>query len=225
MLETQTIYDLDIKQKFDCTGGDSYAQEFTYDFKVIKKPWVKNSNLSSHISQFFLASRKPSIGGQGKVPQNMVWKYVCISQSVQSLSCVQLFVTPWTADARLPSLSPTPRVCSNSYLSSQWSHPSISSSVTAFSSYLQSFPASGSFPMSQFFTSGSRSSGASASASVLLENMWDWFPLGLTGWISLLSKELSGVFSCTTVQKHQFFSAQLSLWFNFHVHTWLLEKS
>ena len=92
-----------------------------------------------------------------------------------------------------------------------------------FSSCLQSFPAPGSFPMSHFFASGGQSSGVSASASVLPMNIQDWFPLGLTGLISLQSKGLS-VFSCTTIQKHWFFSAQLSLWSNSHIHTWLLEK-
>ena len=102
---------------------------------------------------------------------------------------------------RLPCPSPTPRACSNSCPSSQWCHPTISSSVVPFSSCLQSFPASGSFPMSQLFASGGQSVGVSASASVPPMNIQDWFPLGLTGWISLLSKELSRVFSNTTVQK------------------------
>ena len=125
--------------------------------------------------------------------------------------------------ARPPCPSPTPRACSNSCLSSQWCYPTISSSVVSFSC-LQSFPASGSFPMSQFFTSGGQSIGVSASASVLPMNIQDWFPSGLTGLISLQSKGLSRVFSSTTVQKHQFFSTQLSLWFNSHIHIWLLEK-
>ena len=112
--------------------------------------------------------------------------------------------------ARPPCPSPGPRACSNSCPSSQWCHPAISSSVIPFSSCLQSFLASGSFPMSQFFTSGGQSIGASASALVLPMNIQDWFPLGLTGWISLQSKGLSRVFSNTTVQKHQFFGAQLS---------------
>ena len=126
--------------------------------------------------------------------------------------------------ARLPCPSPTPRAYSNSCPSSWWCHPTISSSVIPFFSCLQSFPASGSFPMSQFVASCGQSIGASASASVLPMNIQDWFPLGWTGWISLLSKGLSRVFSNTTVQKHQFFSAQLSLWSNSHIHTWLLEK-
>ena len=113
--------------------------------------------------------------------------------------------------ARLPCPSPTPRAYSHSCPSSRWCHRTISSSVIPFSSCLQSFPSSGSFPMSQFFTSGGQSTGAWALASVLPMNIQDWFPLGLTGLISLLSKGLSRVFSNTTVQKHQFFSAQPSL--------------
>ena len=108
--------------------------------------------------------------------------------------------------ARLPCPSWTPRACSNSCPSSWWCHPTISSSVVPLFSCLQSFPASGFFPMSQLFTSGGQSIGASA--SVLLVNIKDWFPLGLTGWISLQSKGLSRVFSNSTVQKHQFFGAQ-----------------
>ena len=107
--------------------------------------------------------------------------------------------------ARLPCTPPTPRAYSNSSPLSQRCHPTISSSVVPFSSHLRSFPASGSFPMSQFFASDGQSIGVSASASVLLMNIQDWFPLGLIGWISLQSKGLSGVFSNTIVQKHQFF--------------------
>ena len=125
---------------------------------------------------------------------------------------------------RLPCPSPTPRACSNSWPSSQWCYPTISSSVIPFSSHLQSFPASGTFQMSQFFASGGQSIGASASASVLPINIQDWFSLRWTGWISLQSKGLSRVFSNTTVQKHQFFSAQLPLWSSSHIHTRLLEK-
>ena len=112
---------------------------------------------------------------------------------------------------RLPCPSPTPGVYSNSYPLSQWCHPAISSSVIPFSSCLQSFPASGSFPVSQFFASGGQSIGVSASTSVLPKITQDWSPSGWTGWISLQSKGLSRVFSNTTVQKHQFFAAQLSL--------------
>ena len=108
--------------------------------------------------------------------------------------------------------------------SSWWCHPAISSSVVLFSSCPQSLPASGSFPMSQLFTWGGQSIGVSTSASVLPMNTQDWSPLGWTGWISLQSKGLSSVFSNTTVQKHQFFSAQLSSQSNSHIHTWPLEK-
>ena len=113
--------------------------------------------------------------------------------------------------ARPPCPSPTPRVYSHSRPLSRWCHPTISSSVIPFSSCLQSFPVSGSFQMSQLFASGGQNIGVSASASVLPVNIQDWFPLGWTGWISLKSKELSRVFSNTTVQKHQFFGAQLFL--------------
>ena len=118
----------------------------------------------------------------------------------------------------------TPGTCSNSYPLSRWCHPTISSYVIPFSSCLQFFPALGSFSMSQFLASGGQSTGVSASASVLPMNIQDWFPWGLTGMISLQSKGLSRVFSNTTVQKHQFFGAQLSSPSNSHIHTWLLEK-
>ena len=118
-----------------------------------------------------------------------------------------------------PSLSPG--VCSDS-CPLNWCHPTISSSVIPFSSCLQSFPASGSFPMSRLFASGSQSIGASASASALPMNIQAWFPLGWTGLISLLSKGLSRVFSSTTIRKYQFFGTQPCLWSNSHICTWLL---
>ena len=108
--------------------------------------------------------------------------------------------------ARFPCPSPSPGACSNSGPLTRWFHPTISSSVIPFSC-LQSFPASGSFPMSQFFASGGHSIRVSASESVLPMNIQDWFPIGLTGWITLQSKGLSRIFSNTTLQKHQFFSA------------------
>ena len=114
-------------------------------------------------------------------------------------------------NARPPCPSPTPGVYSNSCPLSWWCHPTISSSVAPFSSHLQSFPASRYFPISQFFASGGQSIGVSASASVLLMNIQDWFPLQWTGWISLQSKGLSRVSSDTTAQKHQIFGPQLSL--------------
>ena len=121
---------------------------------------------------------------------------------------------------RLPCPSPTTRVYSNSCPLSQWCHPPISSSVIPFSSCLQSFPASGSFQISQFFTSGGQTTGVSASASVLPMNIQDSFPLGWTGTVQGTLKSLLN----TTVQKHQFFGTQLSLQSNSHIHTWLLEK-
>ena len=130
--------------------------------------------------------------------------------SVQSLSHVQLFANPWITDARPPCPSPTPGVHSDSCPSSRWCHPAISSSVIPFSSCPQSLPASGSFPISQLFAWGGERFGVSASTSVLPMNTQDWSPLGWTGWISLQSKGLSRVFSNTTVQKHQFFGAELS---------------
>ena len=137
---------------------------------------------------------------------------------VQSLSHVQVFATPWTA-AHQSSLSFT---ISRSLLKLKSvelvMQPTIPSSVVPFSSCLQSFLASGSFPMNQFFASGGQSFGASVSASVLPVNIQGCFPLGLTGWLSLQSNGLSRVFSNTTVKRHQFFSTQLSLWSNSHIY-------
>ena len=142
-----------------------------------------------------------------------------VHSSVASISFSQfsrsvVFNSLWPCGlqhARLPCPSPSPGVCSNLCPSGRWCHPNISSSVIPFSSCLQSFPAAGSFQMSQFFTSGGQSIGASVSASVFPMNIQDWFSLGWTGWISLQSKGLSRVFSNPTVQKQQFFGAQLSL--------------
>ena len=134
--------------------------------------------------------------------------------SVQFSSVTQLYPTlcnPVDSSIRLPCLSPTPRAYLNSCPLSQWRHPTISSSVVPFSSRLQSFPASRSFQMSQLFISGGQRVGVSASASVLPMKIQDSSPLGWTGLVSLQSTGLSRVFSNTTVQKHQFFSAQLSL--------------
>ena len=126
--------------------------------------------------------------------------------------------------ARPPCPSQTPGVYLNSCPSSRLCHPAISFSVIPFSFCPRSLPASGSFPMSQLFASGGQSIGVAASASVLPMNTQDWSPLGWTGWLSLQSKGLSRVFSNTTVQKHQFFGAQLSSQSNSHIHTWPLEK-
>ena len=150
--------------------------------------------------------------------------------SVQSLSHVRLFVTP-RITARQASLSITnsqslPKLMSiESVMPSKDGWDPVISSVISFSSCLQSFPASGSFPVSQLITSGGQSIGVSASTSVLPVNTQDWSPLGWTGWISLQSKGLSRVFSNTTVQKHQFFGAQPSSQSNSHIHTWPLEKN
>ena len=149
-------------------------------------------------------------------------------------SQVLLFSRPVVSDSlwthglqhtRLPCPSLLPRVCSNSCpLLSWWCDPTISSFATSFSFCLRSFAASRSFPVSRLVASGGQSIGVSASASVLPMNIQGWFPLELTGLISLLSKGLAGVFSRTTIWKHQFFGAQPSLWPSSHIHTWLLEK-
>ena len=158
----------------------------------------------------------------GRVPEEL-WMEVnnIVSISVQSLSHVWIFVTAWTATCQASLSFTFPRVCSNSCPLSWWchSHPAILSS-----SCLPSFPALGSFPISRLFTSNGQSIGASASASIFPMNIHDWFPLGLTGLISLLSKGLSRVFSSTIIQKHQFFGAQPFLCSNSHICTWLLEK-
>ena len=124
--------------------------------------------------------------------------------------------------ARLPCPSPPLGICSNSGPLIQWCHPTISSSVISFSSCLQSFPASGSFPVSWLFAPGGQSIGASA--SVFPMNIQDWFPWRLTGLISLQSRGLLRIFPRTTVWKYQFFGTQSSLWSNSHICTWLLEK-
>ena len=144
-------------------------------------------------------------GGQSL--ESISWLWHSLS-SVQSLSPVWLFVTPWTAwrQASLPFTK------SQNLLKLMSTEPTISSYVVPFSSHLQCFPASGSFPMNQLFTSGGQSIGVSASSAVLPMNTQDWSPLGWTGWISLQSKGLSGVFSNTSVQKHQFFVVASLLW-------------
>ena len=146
-------------------------------------------------------------------------QYLMIKQDVYSMTSVQFSCSVmsdslWShglQHARILCPSPTPGAGSNSCPLSQWCHPTNSSSVVPFSC-LQSFPASGSFPMSQLFASCGQSIGIAASASVLPMNIQEWFPLGWTGWISLQSKELSKVFSNNSVQKHQFFSSQLPLY-------------
>ena len=179
------------------------------------------------------------------IPLYYTWK--CWNQSTLTTSYLDLVISRITAKlllllpfshsvlpdslwpyglkhTRPPYPSPTLGVYSNSCPLSRWCHPSVPSSVIPFSSCPQSYPAWGSFLMSQPFASGGQSIGVLASTSVLLVNIQDWFPLGLTDLVSLLSKGLSRVFSNTTVQKHQFFGTQLSLWSNSRIHTRLLGK-
>ena len=152
-------------------------------------------------------------------------RYMLFSSFQSSHSVVSDSLRPHESQhARPPCPSPTPGVHSDSGPLSQWCHPAISSSVVPFSSSPQSLPASESFPMSQLFAWSGQSIGVSALASVLPMNTQDWFPLEWTGWISLQSKGPSRVFSSTTVQKHQFFGAQLSSQSTSHIHTWPLEK-
>ena len=149
-------------------------------------------------------------------------KYVSVNSVTQL--CPTLCDPVNRSTPGLPVHHQLPEFNSNSCPSSWWYHPAISSSVVPFSFFLQSLPASGSFPMSQHFAWGGQSIGVSALASVLPMNTQDWSPLGWTSWISLQSKGLSRVFSNTTVQKHQFLSAQLSSQSNSYIHTWPLEK-
>ena len=159
---------------------------------------------------------------------------LCLSRIAEDLSYIsccsvaQLCLTICSPlDYSMPGFpvpSPSPGACWNSCPLSRWCHPTMSSSVIPFSSYLPSFLSSGSFLMSRFFASGGQSIRVSASASVLPMNIQDQFPLELTGLISLQSKGLSRVSSNTTVQKHQFFNTQPSLWSNSHIHTWQWEK-
>ena len=144
---------------------------------------------------------------------------------VQLLSCVSEIFWPPRMAACQASLSFTisQSLLKNSCPLRQWCHLAIPSSVVPFSSYPRSFPASGSFPVSQFLVSGGQSIGASA--SVLPMNIQDWFSLGWTGWISLHSRGLSRIFSNTQIRKHRFFGAQPSLWSNSHICTWVLEKT
>ena len=167
-------------------------------------------------------------GWSSSVPSQSTYSLcqVHLFSSVQfSLSVVSNSLHPHKPQhARPPCPSPTPGVHPNSCPLSRWWHPTISSSVVPFSSCPQSFPASGSFQMSQLFTSGGQSIGVSTSASVLPMNTQDWSPLGWTGCLSLQSKGLSRVFCNTAVQKHLFFGAQLFSQCNSHIYTWPLEK-
>ena len=161
-----------------------------------------------------------------KISWRKTWKWPTVFVSVQ-FSCSFMSNSLWPLrlqHSRLPCPSPTPGTYQNSCPLSQWFHPAISSSVVPFSSCPQSLPASGSFLKSQLFAWGGQSIRVSASASVLPMNTQDWSPLGWTCWVSLQSEGLSRVFSNTSIQKHQFFSSQLSSHSNSHIHTWPLEK-
>ena len=162
--------------------------------------------------------------GSGLVSWRVQYDHFCLCDNsimilnyFSSDSCDPLECT------RLPSCSLSAGVCSNSCPLNQWCHLTISSSATLFSFCLQSYPASGSFPMSWLFSSGDQSIRISALASILPVNVRDWFPLGLTDFISLHSKDLS-IFSSTAIQKHQVLGTQPSLWSNSHIHTWPLKK-
>jgi len=163
--------------------------------------WMLSFKQAFSLSSFTLIKRLFSSSSLSAIRVVFYLQFSSVAQS-----CLDS-VIPWTAARQASRPSPTPGAYSNSCPLRQWYHPTISSSVVPFSSHPQSFPASGSFPMSLFFASGGQSTGVWASASVLPTNIQDWFPLGWTGWISLQSKGLSRVFSNTTVQKHQFFSA------------------
>ena len=195
-----------------CTAGEFFTL-------TLKANWISSSCLktspipkSSKISLYPVSAAFP-------IAQHTLAIATSFSSQDQSVQSLSQFSHSVVSDslrphglqqARFPCSSPTPGACSNS-CSSKWCHPIISSSVDPFFFYLQSFPASGSFPMSQFFESGGQSIGGSTSASVLPMNIQDWFPLRLICLISLQSKGLSRLFSNTTVQKHQFFGTQLSL--------------
>ena len=173
----------------------------------------------------FQMTYKLIIFQQGSIKLSPLRHIFTISSVQFSCSVLSDILQPYELQhTRLPCPSPTPGVHSNSRPSSRWCHPAISSSVVPFSSCPQSLPASETFPMSQLFTWGGQSTGVSALASLLPKNTQDCSPLEWTGWISLQSKGISRVFSNTTVQKHQFFGAQLSSQSNSHIHTRPLEK-
>ena len=199
---------------------NSWTNDATFQKLGNRKIWW-TENISKVIYIFMTFSRHVSI-----CLLRFAWKFQFSKVSVQ-FSCSVVSDSLWphaSQHARPPGPSPTPGVHPNSCASSRWCHPAIPSSVIPFSSCPQSLPAWGSFPMSQLFAWGGQSIGVSALASVLPKDTQDWSPLGWTGWISLQSKGLSRVFSNTTVQKHQFFGAQISSQSSSHIHTWPLEK-
>ena len=163
--------------------------------------------LQGHNGKYNWLKRRKSVGSW-----SWLWDHITVYTVQFSHSVLSDSLQPHGLQhARPPCLSPVPSACSNSCPLSRWCHPTILSSVIPFSSHPQSFPASGSFQMSQFFASGGQNIRVSASASVLPINIQDWFPLGWTDWLSLQSKGLSRVFSSTTVQKYQFFGTQFTL--------------
>ena len=189
---------------------------FCYHWKLIKLK--RRINKNRFLSSYF---NFPSAHNNLKVTTLTKVNMMFLFSHSDGSDCLQ---PHGLQHASIPCLPPSPGACSNSCPLSWWCHPTIWSSVITFSSYHQSFPASGSFLMSPLFSSGGQISGASASASVCPMNTQDWSPLGWTVWISLQSKGLSRVFSNTTVQKYQFFSAQLSLWSSCHIHIWWLKN-
>ena len=205
---------------FQKSGNYWVTEGVSFTYKKLVFPGLPELS-SSHVLSIasFLFKRKGALAWAPCFWQVLYpFGGLLVSHSVVSIS----LQSHGLQHSRLPCPLLSPRVGSDSCPLSWWCHPTISSSVIPVSFRLQSFPASGSFPMSQLFTSGGQSIGVLT--SVLPMNIQGWFPLGLTGWISLLSKGLSRVFPSTTIQKHQFFSAQPSLWSNSHIHTWLLEK-
>ena len=181
-------------KKAKCQRIDAF--ELWYWRRFLRVPWTEK-----RYNQSILKEISPEYSLEGLMLKQKLQHFGHLMQRADSLRIYGL------QHAGIPCQSPTPGACSDSCPSGWWCHPTISPSVVSFSSWLQSFPASGSFPKSQFFASVVQSIGVSASASILPMNIQDWFPWGLTGWISLLSKGHSRVFSNTTVQKHQFFSA------------------
>ena len=190
-----------------------------FHFILLKQPSLKSLQIMNARND--VEKREPSYA----VGRNANWWIP--GKLYSQFSCSFMSDSLWhhgLQHASLPCPSSTPKACSNSCPSSWWCHPTISSSVIPFYSCLQSFPASGSFPMSQFFASGGQSIGVSVSAWVLPVNIQDWYPLGLTGWFSLQSKGLSRVFFKNLDENVQFFFSQLSLESKSHIHTWPLEK-
>ena len=186
---------------------------------MLERVWRKGNPVTLLVGmQTSAPTMENSVEIPYKIENRTAIQFSSITQSCPTLQPNRL------QHARPPHPSPTPRVYPNSCPLSQWCHPTISSSVVPFSSCLQSFPASGSFPVSWLFTSAGQTIGPSPSASVLPMNTQDWSPLGWTGLISLQSKGLSRNFSSTRVQKHRFVSAQPYLWSNSYICIWLLEK-